>query len=31
MDGDYFPWLIIFCVVGLAAGFAMKGVFNVNI
>jgi hypothetical protein len=26
-----FPWLIIFCVVGLAAGLAMKGVFKVNI
>jgi len=31
MDGDYFPWLIIFCVVALVAGFGMKGVFNVNI
>ncbi len=31
MDGDIFPWLIIFCVVGLAFGFALKGVFKVNI
>ena len=31
MDGDSYPWLIIFCVVGLLFGFAMKGVFNVNI
>lgn len=31
MDGDIFPWLIIFCVVALIAGFAMKGVFNVTI
>jgi hypothetical protein len=31
MDGDYFPWLIIFCIVAIAAGFAMKGIFKVNI
>ncbi|MBI4880220.1 MAG: hypothetical protein HY812_11270 [Planctomycetes bacterium] len=31
MDGDIFPWLIIFCVVGLAFGFALKGVFKVNL
>ncbi len=30
MDGDIFPWLIIFCIVGLAFGFALKGVFKVN-
>lgn len=31
ISGDYFPWLIIFCVVALAAGFAFKGVFKVTI
>ncbi len=31
IDGDYFPWGIIFCLVGLAFGFALKGVFKVNI
>jgi len=31
MDGDMFPWLIIFCVVGLLFGFAMKGVLKVNL
>lgn len=31
MAGDLYPWLIIFCVVGLAFGFALKGVFKVNI
>ena len=31
MDGDFFPWLIIFCVVALAAGFAFKGFFKVTI
>jgi hypothetical protein len=31
MPGDIYPWLIIFCVVAIAAGFAMKGVFKVNI
>ncbi len=31
MSGDYYPWLIIFCIVGLAFGFALKGVFKVNI
>jgi len=31
IDGDYYPWLIIFCIVGLAFGFALKGVFKVNI
>ena len=31
MDGDYYPWLIIFCVVAIVAGLAMKGVFKVNI
>lgn len=31
IDGDYYPWLIIFCLVGLAFGFALKGVFKVNI
>jgi len=30
MDGDLYPWMIIFCVVGLLFGFAMKGVFNVK-
>ena len=31
MDGDLYPWLWIFCVVALAAGFACKGVFRVNL
>lgn len=31
MDGDIFPWLIVFSVVGLLFGFAMKGVFNVRL
>ena len=31
MDGDIYPWMIIFCVVGLLFGFAMKGVFNVRL
>lgn len=31
IGGDYYPWLIIFCIVGLAFGFALKGVFKVNI
>ncbi|MFG0319222.1 MAG: hypothetical protein ACF8XB_18265 [Planctomycetota bacterium JB042] len=31
MDGDLYPWMIIFCVVGLLFGFAMKGVFNVRL
>jgi hypothetical protein len=31
MDGDSYPWLIVFCVVGLAFGFALKGVFKVNL
>jgi hypothetical protein len=31
IDGDLWPWLWIFCIVGLAFGFALKGVFRVNI
>jgi uncharacterized membrane protein (DUF106 family) len=31
IPGDLWPWLWIFCVVGLAAGFAVKGVFNVTL
>ncbi len=31
ISGDYFPWLIFFSIVAIAAGFAMKGVFKVNI
>ncbi len=31
MPGDYYPWLWIFCIVGLAFGFAVKGIFKVNI
>ena len=31
MDGDTYPWLWIFCVVALVAGFACKGVFRVNL
>ena len=31
MDGDTYPWLVIFCVVGLLFGFALKGVFKVNL
>jgi len=29
--GDLYPWLWIFCIVGLVFGFALKGVFKVNI
>ncbi len=31
IDGDLWPWLWIFCLVGLAFGFALKGVFKVTI
>ena len=31
MSGSWWPWLIIFCIVGLGSGLAMKGVFNVTI
>lgn len=31
MDGDTYPWLIVFCVVGLVFGFALKGVLKVNL
>jgi hypothetical protein len=31
INGSWWPWLIIFCIVGLGAGLAMKGVFNVTI
>jgi len=31
ISGDSYPWMIIFCVVALVAGFAMKGVFKVTI
>ncbi len=31
IDGDYYPWLIIFCVVGLVFGYLMKDVFKVNL
>ena len=31
IDGDTYPWLVIFCVVGLLFGFALKGVFKVNL
>jgi len=31
IDGDLFPWLWVFCIVGLAFGFALKGVLKVNI
>lgn len=31
IDGDSYPWLIIFCVVGLVFGFAMKDALKVNL
>lgn len=31
MAGDTYPWLVIFCVVGLLFGFALKGVLKVNL
>ena len=30
IDGDLYPWLWIFCIVGLVVGFAFKGVLKVN-
>lgn len=31
LPGDLWPWLWVFCIVGLAAGLALKGVFKVTI
>ncbi|MHC4943402.1 MAG: hypothetical protein ACYTG7_10330 [Planctomycetota bacterium] len=31
IPGDLWPWLWVFCIVGLASGFAVKGVFNVTL
>jgi hypothetical protein len=31
IEGDLWPWLWIFCIVGLAFGFALKGVLKVTI